>query len=138
MLPGSSSLVMDDEFVRELATYGMTEASFKRIEALKGKPMATSVFWPTVTSIIRDDPGMHEKFDDLQKRARAGTLPGLKVVHSPTVGFSAEGYLGQMVVVIPAKKIVAVRLRRRPPNYRDDNSLDSSNEFPKFVLDLCP
>ena len=138
MLPGSSNLLMDDEFLRELAKDGMTEASLKRVEALKGKPTPMSVFWPTVTSIMREDPGMKGKLDDFMKRVRSVMIPGLKIVHGPAIGFSAEGYLGQIVHVIPAKKIVAVRLRRRPPDYRDDNSLDNFGDFSKLVLDLCP
>jgi CubicO group peptidase (beta-lactamase class C family) len=137
MIPGSSSFVMDDAFIGELTKYGISEASRKRLEELKGKPMEREQFWKTVSPIIREDAATRAKLDELNQRARAGTL-GPKSVLGPTFGFSAEGYLGQFVVVLPSKKIVAVRLRRRPLNYRDDNSLDSFGDFPKLVHDLCP
>ena len=48
-------------------------------------------------------------------------------------GFSADGYLGQYLVVIPKDKIVAVRMRRTPKGAFDDSKIDSFKDFKKLV-----
>lgn len=38
----------------------------------------------------------------------------------PTIGFAADGWLGQQLIVLPARNVVAVRQHRSPPNGADD------------------
>jgi hypothetical protein len=44
---------------------------------------------------------------------RAKNLPGLKSTSGPVVGFNASGYLGQWVAVLPASRLVGVRMIRQ-------------------------
>ncbi len=51
-------------------------------------------------------------------------------------GYSAEGYLGQYLVVVPKHRIVAVRMRRSPRGKFDERKIDSFKDFKKLVAQL--
>ena len=51
-------------------------------------------------------------------------------------GFSAQGFLGQYLVVVPKHRIVAVRMRRSPKQPFDEGSIDNFKEFKKLVAEL--
>ena len=53
------------------------------------------------------------------------------VSEGAVVAFSAQGYLGQYLVVVPRHRIVAVRQRRSPANH-DPN--DARNVFGDFEI----
>ena len=73
-------------------------------------------------------PTMHDENTWMKGLPRSKVLPG------PTYGYTAEGYLGQYLVVIPRHRLVAVRQMRSP----DDPSApsDSFDEFPDMVRAL--
>lgn len=50
--------------------------------------------------------GLQAYFTNVRDRG----LPGLRVASGPVVGFRAEGYLGQYLVVLPESRLVAVRM----------------------------
>lgn len=52
------------------------------------------------------------------------------------LGYSAEGYLGQYLVVVPEHRIVAVRMRRAPSGDFDDRKIDSFKDFKGLVARL--
>jgi CubicO group peptidase (beta-lactamase class C family) len=47
------------------------------------------------------------------ENVRAKGLPGLKRTSGPVVGFAANGYLGQYLAVLPASRLVVVRMIRQ-------------------------
>ena len=49
----------------------------------------------------------------------------------PLVAFSARGYLGQYLVVVPRHRIVAVRQRRKTENH---DPYDNRGEFGEFEM----
>ena len=108
--PESESLAVDDAIVKHFKDRGMTKASLKKLEDLKGKPIEATKFWSTVGQIIRGDEVLKTKLAELN----AG-LPQLKpIVSGPVRSYEAQGYLGQYLIVIPRDRIVAVRQRRGP------------------------
>lgn len=55
-------------------------------------------------------------------------------VHRPTIGFYAQGYLGQYLIIIPSKNIIAVRLVRYNEKYDKEYIRKISFEdFPQLV-----
>jgi len=108
--PESESLAVDDSIVKHFKDKGMTKASLKKLESLKGKPIEATKFWSTVGQILRGDEVLKTKLAELN----AG-LPQLKpIVSGPVRSYEAQGYLGQYLIVIPRDRIVAVRQRRGP------------------------
>ncbi len=55
--------------------------------------------------------------------------PGWAVVAWKYECFSADGYLGQYLVVAPQHRLVAVRMRRAPEGNFDDTKIDSFRDF---------
>ena len=63
--------------------------------------------------------------------------PDFDIVAFRNVGFSAEGYLGQYLVVVPARRLVAVRMRRAPDGPFDERKIDSLRDFKELVAALA-
>ena len=134
-VPETMDAVLTDEQANALAEMGLTSASAPRVEAMKTEPIPRREFGPALLDLLRSDPGTKDKADEHLARFRTKG-PGPKLVPGRFVGFSAEGYLGQFLVVIPEHRLVAVRQRRRPLFYRDDGSIDSFVDFPRLVYAL--
>jgi CubicO group peptidase (beta-lactamase class C family) len=108
----SESLAVNDELIKNFKDKGMTPASLKKLEELKGKPIEAAKFWSAVRPIVRGDEVLKTKLAEVN----AG-LPRLKPIVGGTLrGYEAQGYLGQYLIVIPRDRIVAVRQRRGPGN----------------------
>jgi hypothetical protein len=109
----------------------------KRVEALKRQPLSADAFWEALRPILQEDEVTMRKLVEIDAQLRKdgpkpGSLPG------EAYGFEARGYLGQYLVILPKPRLIAVRQRRRPPDYRDDNSLDSFVDFSELVRALVP
>ena len=73
------------------------------------------------------------KWDEITWQANR---PDFDVVGTTPVGFSADGYLGQYVVVLPEQRLVAVRMRRAPDGEFDESKIDSMRDFKQLVRAL--
>lgn len=62
--------------------------------------------------------------------------PGWVIVSRDYEGFSAEGFLGQYLVVVPEHRLIAVRMRRAPEGEFDERSIDQFKDFKWGVLAL--
>jgi len=131
--PETTKLTVDDDFIKELRTrFGLTETSVKKLEAMKGKLFKTSEFWPGIfATIFAGDANTKAKLNEVNEQIMRKE-PRAKVVGvGPAVAFSARGYLGQYLVVVPRHRIVAVRQRRSPEKH-DPN--DFRGEFGDFEV----
>ncbi len=63
--------------------------------------------------------------------------PGWAIVARRYEGFSAEGYLGQYLVVVPEQRLIAVRMRRSPEGEFDEKRIDSLRDFKVLVQDVA-
>jgi hypothetical protein len=59
------------------------------------------------------------------------------VDQGPAIAFSAQGYLGQYLVVVPRHRIVAVRQRRSSANHDPMDSRNVFGDFERMVLALA-
>lgn len=64
------------------------------------------------------------------------TEPIFQAEHGPIVGYYAEGYLGNFLVVVPQAKLVAVRMVANKPDF--DHQRDTFAAFPRRILNLLP
>lgn len=62
--------------------------------------------------------------------------PDFDILPSPPVGYAAKGYLGQLLVVLPESRLVAVRMRRSPEGEFDERAIDSMRDFERLVRAL--
>jgi CubicO group peptidase (beta-lactamase class C family) len=136
LIRGPESFEMDDAMIADLKAEGLTEESLKKIEALKGKRFDMQGFWTAMRPILREDKVLSGKLKELNDRLRTTGRPGPKRVAGPIEGFSARGYRGQFLVVLPGRRIVAVRQLRAPK--ADSVMTDDFNEFERMVADLAP
>jgi CubicO group peptidase (beta-lactamase class C family) len=121
---------VDDEIIKYFKDNGMTARSLEKLEAIKGKRMESHAFWATFGPIIGGDAVFRSKFRD-------PTLPKIPLkprVEDPILGYSAQGYLGQILFVMPGDRLVAVRQRRFRPGTDGENPKTNFYDF----MDLVP
>jgi CubicO group peptidase (beta-lactamase class C family) len=128
--------MIDDAMISDLKDFGLTEASVKQLEALKGIERDGESLWASVRTVLRGDPRVRGKLLEMNDRMKKTGRPRLRPVPGPVEGFHAEGYRGQYLVVIPKHRIVAIRQRRSPEDYRVQ--VDEFGDFSRMVRDLVP
>jgi CubicO group peptidase (beta-lactamase class C family) len=127
---------VDDMMISDLKEFGLTEASVKKLEALKGIERDGEGTWASVRTILHGDPQARGKLLEINDRIKKTGRPMPRPVMGPVEGFYAQGSLGQCLVVIPKLRIVAVRQIRSP---RDQQAqVDEFGEFIRMVRDLVP
>jgi CubicO group peptidase (beta-lactamase class C family) len=138
LLGGSGSYEIDEAMIADLKEQGLTEDSVKKIEALKGKKYDMEGVWAALRPILHADKVVSRKLKELDDRIRATGRPTPKRVAGggPIEGYSAQGYRGQFLVVLPGRRIVAVRQLRAPQV--DSVKTDGFGEFTRMVQDLVP
>jgi CubicO group peptidase (beta-lactamase class C family) len=126
LTPESTNLTLDDDFIRDLKTrLGLSEATVKKLEALKGKPIKPQDLWPGLFQVFGADENLRGKLNEVNEKIKANPPAAKEISEGAPIAFSAVGYLGQYVVVIPRHRIVAVRQRRAqgkqdPKDYRNE------------------
>lgn len=136
--PETSKVTIDDNVINELkARFGLTESSVKKLEAMKGKLSEARQFWPGLFSVFRDDDNTRGRLTEVNEQLKKHS-PAPKVVgQGPAIAFSAQGYLGQYLVVVPRHRIVAVRQRRSTANHDPNDSRNVFSAFEAMVLALA-
>ena len=133
----AGSYVIDEAMIADLKAEGLTEESLKKIEPLKGKRFDPEGVWAVLRPILHADEVVSKKLKEIDERIRATGRPAPEpVVDGAIEGYSAQGYRGQFLVVLPAAPN-----RRRPPASRpkaDSIKTDDFGEFTRMVQDLVP
>jgi CubicO group peptidase (beta-lactamase class C family) len=62
--------------------------------------------------------------------------PDFDIVGWTSEGYSADGYLGQYLVVVPQHRLIAVRMRRSPTEEFDERRIDQFRDFKERVQGL--
>jgi CubicO group peptidase (beta-lactamase class C family) len=134
----TTKLTIDDDFINELKTrFGLTESAVKKLEAMKGKLFEAQRFWPGLFSVFRDDENTRGRLNEINEQLKKNS-PAAKVVdQGSAIAFSAQGYLGQYLVVVPRHRIVAVRQRRSLGNHDPNDSRNVFGDFEEMVRALA-
>ena len=112
-----------DRLLKRWKDNGVDEPFLKKMSQLKG--LTVDELWTKFHEVVGEP-------DYMTNIIEKGQLDW-DVLSWNYFGFSADGYLGQYLVVIPKDKIVAVRMRRTPKGDFDDSKIDSFKDFKKLV-----
>src|SRR5690606_34183865 len=82
-----------------------------------------NAFWLEAGSLL--DP------DDRAELMRTLTDENAPITHHPgdVIGFAADGWLGQQLIVFPARKLIAVRQHRSPQDGSADDAYNKRHGF---------
>ena len=95
--------MIDEAMIADLKAEGLTEDSLKKVEPLKGKKFEPEGVWAALRPILHADPVVSKKLKEIDDRIRATGRPAPKLVVDGAIeGYSAQGYRGQFLVVLPA------------------------------------
>lgn len=118
---------------------GVEARLVKPLRPLVDKPMKSVDEWrAALADAYRGQPALRKELDLTLRKLR---LPYFYVTKlGPTEGFSAQGWLGQYLVIDPARRLVGVRMRRaRDSDYQDPSAqVDVFADFPDMVHALVP
>jgi hypothetical protein len=129
-----TTLTVDDAVIAYFKEHGMTAKSLQKLEALKGKSMDAEPFRAVFLSILGGDDVFKTKLGD-QTLTRIPLKPRIE---GPVQGYSAQGYLGQLLVVMPRQRLVAVRQRRFRPGTNPEDPKTGFFDFMEKVAALVP
>ncbi len=107
------------------------------LRPLVGRTMSVRDYYDAVRDAFRGRPAEWKEVEDILQRNR---LQGHEIVEfGPVEGFLARGFLGQFLVIDPARRLVGVRMRNsRPSDYPTESNpkpeyVDGFDDFPDFV-----
>jgi CubicO group peptidase (beta-lactamase class C family) len=111
---------------------GADPAFVDKMATLRGKTITSE---GEFVSLLESVFGAGQGIQAYMTNVRAKNLPGLKSTFGPVVGFSANGYLGQYVAVLPASRLVVVRMIRQESFASE---ADNFGDFFQRVQELKP
>ena len=111
---------------------GADPAFVDKMATLRGKPISgDSELVAALDSVFGAGQGLQAYMMNI----RAKGLPNPTLTRGPVVGYDANGYLGQYVAVVPASRLVAVRMIRQESFASD---ADNFGDFFQRVQELKP
>ncbi|MDB4938793.1 MAG: uncharacterized protein JWP87_5765 [Labilithrix sp.] len=124
------------EVLAQWKTAGLAAEAAEKLEPLVGKKFADASRYAWA---LQGALGSDELVALDQLLAKGDHLPYMRNLEvGPVTGFNAAGWLGQFLVVVPAKQLVAVRMRRpRDADYGGGKEVDGFSTFPSEVPALA-
>jgi CubicO group peptidase (beta-lactamase class C family) len=127
-----TKLEVADETLDAWRKGGADPAFVDKMATLRGKVFTDmSELLPLVDQLFGAGQGIQAYMTNV----RAKGLPGLKRTSGPVVGFSANGFLGQYVAILPASRLVVVRMIRQESFASED---DNFGGFFQRLQELVP
>jgi hypothetical protein len=129
-IPEKIIYVVDEDLLKEFRSAGVSEAFIAKFRDLRGSydnvnisPEAlTKLFGPNWQSVLDK-----ELYPHYPRRARWK-------MSDEYIGYKAEGWRGQYLVIYPGKNIVACRMVRDSPTYNANT--DEFRDFEQYVYRL--
>lgn len=114
-----TKLEVADETLEAWRKGGADPAFVDKMATLRGKVVTDlTELLPFLEQLFGAGQGIQAYLTNV----RAKGLPGLKRTSGPVVGFSANGFLGQYVAVLPASRLVVVRMIRQESFTSEDDN----------------
>lgn len=131
LTPSRVTFVVDDAQLRSLRDAGVDPAFMARAERVRGRYASWVEFEAALTDVFGDDAAA----------TVAATLDPLgldlhRIEYEEFIGYNANGYLGQFLVIFPTKGLVGVRMVESSPAY--DPETDGFYAFIGLVYGLVP
>jgi CubicO group peptidase (beta-lactamase class C family) len=131
---GPMQFAVDDAVIKHFQARGMTARSAEKLEALKGKPMDPNALGTAIGTILSEDKVLRPRLREVHREP----APLKTVVAGPIRGYSARGYLGQCLFVMPRHRLVAVRQRRSRDGANPEDPKTQFADFTEMVAALVP
>lgn len=124
----NTTSVVDEDIISQLRKAGVPDDFIQNTEKLKGTYDSDDAFFAKIQSVFGDNPW------DLLRNTLGTTLHIRKKIHSGSISYRADGYLGNYIIIDPTHKIVAIRM------ISDQSYVDEKDDFTGFrdqVLNLA-
>ena len=106
---------IDSSLVQAWRDAGVAREVVDRVATLVGRRFVGGEWRAALDSVLGAPEGSGQGMHRLSELTRARGVPMRRVAVGPAIGYSANGSLGQWLIVMPAERIVIVRqVRRRP------------------------
>jgi CubicO group peptidase (beta-lactamase class C family) len=130
LIPDTTHYIVDEKLLTEFKEAGVKQYIIDKFRLLKGDYINVNIPAEKLSALFGAD------WQALLDKELYPYVPGrTRRVHgSKIIGFKAEGYLGQYIVIYPSKGIVAARMVRETPSYRA--ATDEFMDFQKLVYEL--
>ena len=129
--PGKGKLTIDNALLAQWRSAGADPVFLRKMTPLAGRAFSSDAeFEAALQAALKPDLGL------FQENMVKHKLP-LPMKPGPIIGYRANGYLGQHLVVLPAAQLVAVRMRRSPENEAEVADMEKGfGDFGSMVLKL--
>lgn len=130
IIPQSTDYIVDDAFIEELKQAGITQEIVEKFEGLKGRYKDVNIPAEKLAAVFGDD------WEEYLEREFYPYFPARsrREYSSEIIGYKAEGWLGQYVVIYPDKGLVAVRMVKNSEDY--NAATDAMPEFEKLAYNV--
>lgn len=131
LIPTYTAFVIDDAKIQELREAGVDSAFVAALARVRGRYESPDSFFAALAGVLGED-----------WRSVVGSTLGprgvapARIERGPIIGYRAEGYLGQYIVIFPEKRLVAVRMIEGSPSYNPQT--DGFPNFSDLVQALVP
>lgn len=119
----------DDELFEAWRKGGVDQAILEKLAPLRGKDLEPDAMFAELDRLFGAGRGIEAYMTNI----RAKGLRGPKPLVGPAVGFNANGYLGQTILVLPRQRLVVVR-QIRQESFKSE--ADGFAEIVKLARDL--
>jgi CubicO group peptidase (beta-lactamase class C family) len=130
VIPEWTRMIVDQPLLDGWRKGGADTKLIEAVAPLAGREISRDEFFATLDRAFGHAEAIAAWVHNITERG----LETPKVIHGPTVGFYANGSLGQYLVVIPASHLVAVRQIRRG-SFKTGG--DDFEDFPDMVRALA-
>lgn len=129
-IPENTLYIVDDAFLDELRQAGIPEALLEQFELLRGTYRNVNISEEKLAATFGEnwreflDAEFYPYFPARSRREYSENI----------LGYKAEGWLGQYIVIYPEKGLVAVRMVENTEDY--DAVTDEMRDFEKYVFNV--
>jgi CubicO group peptidase (beta-lactamase class C family) len=130
--PAWAKSTVDDALLAQWKAGGAPADLLTKMATLKGRVLSHDDYEAEVEKLFGGRAGMQKGFWEALPRPTVER----KLIFGPIVGIEANGYLGQFVEIVPAARLVAVRMRRQGDGEQDNDPAKGLARFSDLVRAL--
>jgi CubicO group peptidase (beta-lactamase class C family) len=131
-LRGAGAVEITDATLDAWRKGGAEPDFIAKMEAIRGRKVSGEA---GLLALLDEVFGANKGLQAYRKNVMERKLPGVGIAAAPVIGYYAEGYLGQYMAVLPASRLVVVRMISEG-SFKSD--ADGFGDFMDAVLALTP